>query len=86
MKGLIDFIRGTFEKDSPTSSKRITGVLMIVWALSAGSYYVWKSFHGDADESSKELIEYALATGAVLLGGGTIAEALGTFFKNKNTK
>jgi hypothetical protein len=80
VKKLATWIKGIFEKDSSVSSKRIAGILMIVWSLSAASYFVYKSFNGDADQSSNSLIQFIIITGAGLLGTGTLVEGLG---KNK---
>ena len=74
----IEWVAGTFDKDSNVSSKRISGVLMILWSLIASTYYIYKSFHGtDADPSAQTLIQFIIVTGAGLLGAGTILERLG---------
>jgi len=82
----LEWIEGLFDKHSKISSKRFSGVLMITWSLFAGTYYVWKSFHGTSDVNSLALIEFTLATGASLLGAGTLMERLGKADKKPEEK
>lgn len=84
MKKILEWIGGVFDKDSTTSSKRVTGVLMVTWALIAASYYIWKSFHGGGDPSANSLIQFILLTGAGILTGGTVAENIGKKKKEKD--
>lgn len=87
-KSLLQFIVGIFKKDHTASSKRIGGIAMIFWALFAASYYIYQSFQGNCETNtySKDLIEYIIATGAILLGGGTIAEAFSDRTKKATAK
>ena len=81
---ILDWISGIFDKDSSISSKRLSGVLMITWALTLGTYYVYKTFHGTPETSALSLIQFTLATGAGLLGTGTLVERLGKSDKKDN--
>jgi hypothetical protein len=82
------FIKGIFEKESQISSKRITGFLMITWGLSCATYFCVKTLQSETPISHSQvvdLIEYSLMTGALLLGGGTVAESF-QFSKNKQSE
>jgi hypothetical protein len=73
-KSGLNWIKGIFDKDSSVSSKRLMGVLMVVWALSVGTYFI--VMKSSQSTESRGLIEFALMTGAGLLGAGTLFEGL----------
>ena len=73
----LTWIGNIFNKDSNVSSKRLSGVIMILWALVIGTYYVFKTFQGTPETSALSLIQFTLVTGAGLLGAGTLVERLG---------
>ena len=85
-KTVKQFIKGIFEKESSISSKRIAGVLMVIWGLFAGPYFLWKSLQCETeiDKNITNIIEYTLTTGALLLGGSTVAESIPKFSKKQD--
>lgn len=79
-----NFIKGIFDKDSNVSSKRFIGVSLVLWALLISSGYIIKiQFGGIESNTTISIIEFCIVTGASLLAGGTIAENIGNFRKNK---
>jgi len=83
-KRFLNWYTGAFHKDSKVSSKRISGILMIKWALIVATYYVYKSFQGYSDSNAESLIQFIIITGAGLLGAGTLVEGIGKKNKKEN--
>jgi len=78
----LNFLYGIFSKDSDISSKRITGVTIIIWCLFISTYVIWSIMHKKEIAeigTVSTLITFAFGTGVSLLTGGTLVESL----KNK---
>jgi len=73
MKKFITWVAGIFEKDSNVSSKRFILVLLGVWTVIFGGYYI---VLGKDNPSSVEVIKFIAGAAVTLAIGGTTAEAL----------
>ncbi len=84
MKKLINWIAGIFEKDSSVSSKRVMGVIMILWSMFAASFVIWaESYKLTKPSISVTLIEFVVITATGLLAGGSAIELLNKSKKDK---
>jgi len=82
MKKIISWIAGIFDKDSTVSSKRVVGVIIIIWSLLAATFIIWaEMFKEKSPSMSVTLIEFIVVTATGLLAGGSAVEL---FSKNKN--
>jgi len=66
----MSWIREVFEKDSNISSKRVLGVLLILWSIGAGTYFVLNI--KSQTPSSLSAIQFFCTTGAGLLAAGIV--------------
>jgi cobalamin biosynthesis protein CobD/CbiB len=75
MKKIISWIAGIFDKDSTVSSKRVVGVIMVIWSLLAASFIIWAEMYKETKPSmSVTLIEFMVVTATGLLAGGSAIE------------
>ena len=86
LKKLLYWIKSIFDSKSPVSSKRVAGILIILWALIFGSYYVYTMLNNPMQDIglTKNMIEVFLFSGVSLLAGGTLVEGIKSNLKDKN--
>jgi hypothetical protein len=87
MEKITNWIAGLFDSDSTVSSKRFVLILMTIWAIGCGAFYViMVQFGGKESMTTVGLIEFALGSAITLAIGGTAAEAAKKKFESPNTK
>lgn len=84
MKKFITWFAALFDSESTVSSKRFIVILMTVWALLCGGFYVFMvQIGGKESMSTVGLIEFALGSAITLAIGGTVAETTKKKFSPK---
>jgi len=77
MKKVINWLSGLFDSESTISSKRFVLILMTIWALGFGGFYILMvQFGGKESVTTVGLIEFGLGSAITLAVGGTTAEAI----------
>lgn len=85
MKKSLNFIKGLFSAESDVSSKRFIVILLTIWFLAIGTYYII-AVQGKGPESNTtiSLLQFALGSAVSIAVGGTAAEALKNKMKKKD--
>ena len=74
-----NWIKNLFDKESPVSSKRFAGIVLLVWAIIAASWYILKvQWNGSESNTTVSIIEFSIVSACGLLAGGTLAEQIGS--------
>lgn len=79
---------GLFDSESSVSSKRFVTILLVLWGLGFGGFYIFmQQFGGKESLSTVSLIEFALGSAVSIGVLGTVGEGvknkMSNFFNKK---